>query len=301
MCQHCWIGDHGMPVTADETTLAAAYLIEHLYEDLGQDTGGPLHWMLDDGNLSDDQLGDRDPIGYWHGLFDYLHDGTYNRHMQAGQEASPGELLEIQHTCEAILIAFRGMTENARMAACAWAFGWVAAEMPEWASRRRGPMERALAAADAVELLAQARALPPVEERHKPTEAKVCAPIPCPPFIDRAAAFRPVVTGIIHPGPGMVFAPDAKITGPFESAHANPDGSATVTGMPLLGNAPGGSPLFGWSSTVTMYSDGSVETSTWTAEDVLRASGEGFRASVADALAVPPVPRYVGDDADREG
>jgi len=299
MCQFCWIGGHGMPVTADETTLAAAHLIEYLYEDLGQDTGGPLHWMLDDGNLSDDQLGDRDPVGYWHGLFDYLHDGTYNRHAQAGQEASPEELLEIQHTCEAILIAFREMTKPARMAACAWAFGWVGAELPEWSARHRTPEARERAEADAQELLAKARALPPVEERHKAAETKACVPIPCPPFRDMT--LHEAVTGIINPGPGIVFTPGAEITGPFESAHANPDGSATVTGMPLVGNAPEGSPLFGWSSTVTMHPDGSVETSTRTAEDVLRASGVGFHASVADALAAPPVPRYVGDDADREG
>jgi hypothetical protein len=31
-------------------------LIRHLYEDLGQATGGPLHWMLDDLNIDDEQV-----------------------------------------------------------------------------------------------------------------------------------------------------------------------------------------------------------------------------------------------------
>lgn len=265
MCQSCWTGD-GMPVTADETTLAAAWLIEHLYEDLGQCTGGPLHWMLDDGNLSDDQLGDRDPVGYWHRLFDYLHDGRFNQWAQAGDEATPEKLLEIQHTCEAILIAFRGMTESARMAACAWAFGWVAAELPEWSARHKGPEARERIEADALELLEQARALPPVEERHKAAESEACEPVPCPPFRDTNLR----VTGIVYPGPDMRFAKDAKITYPeglAQSHKVNDDGSLTLT---------------------------------WTAEDVLRASGVGFHVSAADALAVPPVPRYVNGD-DREG
>lgn len=37
--------------------------------------------------------------------------------------------------------------------------------------------------------------------------------------------------GTIYPPPGMAFAPDAQLTGPFDSAEVNPDGSVTLRGL----------------------------------------------------------------------
>ena len=56
MCRSCWYGDHGPPVIAGEEVLLTAQLIKRLYADLGQSTGGPLHWMLDVMNIGDEQF-----------------------------------------------------------------------------------------------------------------------------------------------------------------------------------------------------------------------------------------------------
>jgi hypothetical protein len=295
MLRQTWDSVWGAPCSTDLDVLAVGELIRRVYEDLGEPTGGPLHTILDDDNIDDEHiesyLADAD-------RYAYLWDGRFERWAQAGDDVSAEHRMILQITCEAILRAFREFPETLRAAAMGWAFGHVAQHVPEVAARVATPEMRAAVADRAGEMFANASGDPLVLKRDT-TTVKACAPIPCLPFRDMT--LHGAMTGIINPGPGMVFAPDAQITGPFESVHVNPDGSATVTGMPLVGNAPEGSPLFGWSSTVTMHPDGSVETSTWTAEDVLRASGVGFHASVADALAVPPAPRYVGDDADREG
>lgn len=39
------------------------------------------------------------------------------------------------------------------------------------------------------------------------------------------------VDAVVYPPPGTVFAPDAVIAGPFDSARINPDGSATLRGL----------------------------------------------------------------------
>ena len=43
----------------------------------------------------------------------------------------------------------------------------------------------------------------------------------------------PCIDVVVYPPTGMVFAPDAQITGPFDSAEINPDGSATLRGVPI--------------------------------------------------------------------
>lgn len=324
MCQSCWIGDHGMPAVADDDTMATALLIERLYAMPGCANGGPLHWMLDDMNLDDDQFGEGDPVGYWHGLFDYLEDGRFDR----GAKASPVEKREIVVTCEAILYALGAMTDGQRAAAVAWAFGWIGAELPEHAARVRTPEAVERIEAYAEELLDRARELPSPEERarlaaERAARPQACVPVECPPFRDvtldvepigdlrqpggvpmvhavRAVGVDParadgassvvvrgVVDGVMHPGPGMRFAPDAKITGPFEDIRILPDGSAMVSGLrigtsglldvgpPMFGPVVPGEdakPTFKWAEYTITNGDGTTEVVRWDAETLAQAA-----------------------------
>lgn len=200
MCRGCWQGDHGMPVVADDDTLAVAALIERLYALPGCDSGGPLHDVIDDMNIGGDDNGDitgahHDPAATWHGRFDYLTDGTYDRYVTATGE----QKAEIILVCEAIAHTMDVMTEGQRAAAIAWAFGWIKTALPEYAARVR-TRERLACVADDVEmLLAKARALPPPGERRPPATAQTCIPIPCPPFLDTGDGREPLVSPLPHP------------------------------------------------------------------------------------------------------
>jgi hypothetical protein len=302
MCQHCWNG-HGMPVTAADDVLAVAHLIERLYDMPGCSTGGPLHDVLDDMNLDGDANGDISGQGTnlvrtWHGRFDYLTDGTFDRWASA----SPAEKDHIVHLCEAIAYAMDTMTEAARAAAVAWAFGWIGAEFPEYAARVRGLEQRDRIEADAEAMLDAARALPPVEERTPRPTTQACVPVPCPPFTDTTLEVDPtwqpgvyrsgLVDGVLHPGPGLRFAPKAEIGGPFQNYTINPDGSATLHGLglhepPLVGNAPEGAPQF-VSAHFLVNVDGTIQTASWNAAD-LASLAEPPQIDLGDVLA-PKLP-----------
>lgn len=64
-------------------------LVRHLYVDLGQSTGGPLHIVLDDGNVDDQWLAED---------------------AQPGEDVSEGRRREIRDTCELILAVLRRMS-----------------------------------------------------------------------------------------------------------------------------------------------------------------------------------------------
>lgn len=83
-------------------------LIRHLYVDLGQDAGGPLHIILDDGNVADHWLRDD------HDRYGYLSDGTFERYSEADQDISYQRKRAIRDTCEQILTLLRPMTEQQR-------------------------------------------------------------------------------------------------------------------------------------------------------------------------------------------
>jgi hypothetical protein len=312
------MGDFGMPVSAADEVLAVAHLIERLYAMPGCAAGGPLHDVLDDMNVQGDANGNLrglDIVATWHGRYDYLQGESFDRWASA----SPAEKQEIIDLCEAIVANMDAMTDGERAAAIAWREGWIGAELPEFAARIRTPERIDAIESHAEEMLDAARALPPVEERPDPNAPKLCTPVECPAFQDvglevshlivadpldpRAVPGRThegVISGRIYPGPGLMFAPNAKITGPFERATVNPDGSATLHGLglhdveavalhgpPLLGNAPDGAPTF-VSAHYTVEKDGVVSTSVWNADDLSRYYAPPV-VDMAEVLAEPPM------------
>lgn len=99
---------------ADETRRnAVVALIRHLYVDLEQDMGGPLHVQLDDGNLNDHWVGE--DIG--RDRYEYLFNGDFERWAQAGDDVSDERKNAIRDTCESILHLLRPMDETERRAA----------------------------------------------------------------------------------------------------------------------------------------------------------------------------------------
>jgi hypothetical protein len=95
-------------------------LIRRLYVDLGESTGGPLHWMLDDGNLGDEEFehnlvdGDIFLIRHQVHLFAYLYDGTFDRYAQAGDDVSVEHKDAIADTCREIFLLLRTVPESER-------------------------------------------------------------------------------------------------------------------------------------------------------------------------------------------
>jgi hypothetical protein len=222
MCRGCWAGDYGSPIVSSDEVLVTAELIKRLYEDLGCPTGGPLHAMLDDMNIADDQV-EREDIDK---ACAYLFDGSFERWAQAGDDTSDERKNAIKETCALILHAFRGMPESHRAAAIAWREGWIPVEIsvatgivvPDNLLPNVGPE---LFAAQVAEWTREMNVPPP-----QPGGTKACVPIPCPPFTGE-------VSGTIYPGPGQRFAPDARIVGPgLVRANVNLDGSANVTWAP---------------------------------------------------------------------
>ena len=110
-------GDLGCPIVVTEDVIRAVKLIRHLYWDLREPTGGPLHVVLDDQNLDDQYLGFK-PERY-----DYLFDGRWTRWAQAGEDVSKQRATEIMETCEEIRRLLVGMDMQERHSAVAWALG----------------------------------------------------------------------------------------------------------------------------------------------------------------------------------
>lgn len=172
MCRSCWYNDHGAPVVADIEVLATAELIRRLYEDLGQDTGGPLHWMLDDMNIDDEQFENKRD-SYPGDLYAYLWDGRFDRHAQAGEDTSDERKQAIEDTCRLIWASFERMPESHRAASIAWHEGWAWDHMRAVVGIMGGtPPKIGPAELDAY-----------VEGLRAPVAAvKACGDIPCPPF-----------------------------------------------------------------------------------------------------------------------
>ena len=237
--------DYGKPISADPEILGAAELVRRLYEDLGEGTGGPLHWMLEDGNIYDDQMPDADEQVK---IFAYLWNGDFKKWSQAAADVSTELRQAIQDTCRGILYAFDRMNEAERTCVLAWHWLDIKRELPDWYAKHRTPEHLESAREQADEFVRLALAGPPVK-----AEAKACVPIPCPPFTDGfdpdlSPPLMPVpdwirhadlfadppeparFSGVIYPNIGSVFGLDTQIVGPgIVDTQANPDGSVTVT------------------------------------------------------------------------
>ena len=168
MCRACWQGDHGAPVVADVDVLLTAQLIRRLYVDLGQDTGGPLHWMLDDMNIDDSQYEtDGRTDGYPDSLYAHLWSDRFAAYAPAGTDTSTERRQAIEDTCRLIWTALSRMPESWRAASIAYAEGWaqdLLGREPNW------PGEQAM------QTYCQ-------ELRTPVAPPRGCGdPIPCPPF-----------------------------------------------------------------------------------------------------------------------
>lgn len=172
MCRACWHGDHGAPVIATAEVLVTAELIRRLYEDLGQSTGGPLHWMLDDMNVDDGQF-ERKRDSYPDDLYTYLWDGRFETYAQAGDDISDERKQAIEDTCRLIWTSFERMPESHRVASIAWCHGWVWDHLQALA----GTMSDTPPRANQIELDAYIQEL-----RTPTTTVKACGDIPCPSF-----------------------------------------------------------------------------------------------------------------------
>lgn len=222
--------DYGKPISADPEILGAAELVRRLYEDLGEGTGGPLHWILDDGNIYDDQMPDADEQVK---IFAYLWNGDFKKWSQAGADVSAELRQAIQDTCQGILYAFDRMGEAERTCVLAWHWGDIERELPDWHANHRTPEHLASAREQADEFVRLALAVP--AEMDTP---KACVSIPCPPFTGGRLLWSDVTVG--HPGGVVDFLGDlsddalrSAIEVRFAGSgvvdtQANPDGSVTV-------------------------------------------------------------------------
>lgn len=303
MCRSCWFNDHGAPVFNGPEVLVAAELIRRLYALPTCGSGGPLHWMLDDMNIDDEQFADFDVKVACAARIDAL---------AKGHCAVPPEVAqEIEDTCVLIFHALGAMSEAHRAAAIAWKEGWAQQEI---AALARTPDAREASAEQVEDIVSVWRnqiAAPPLPV------SKLCVEIPCPPFEpwpsgalplpDGAVPVLPIpeewlegrFSGVAAAPEGARFAPDAKITGPLaDYAKVDQNGNLRIDGAPLVGLAPAGSPEFRWATGGSVYSlDGRVETTVHTAEDVLRAMTPPD-VSVADVLADPGQIRPIWPSSD---
>ena len=84
-------------------------LIRYLYDDLAQDAGGPLHVILDDGNVADWIIDSHGPDRYAH-----LWSSDFERYADPGADTSEQRRQAIQVTCERIMELLRPMSEQHR-------------------------------------------------------------------------------------------------------------------------------------------------------------------------------------------
>lgn len=110
--------ENELTLTSSDLATWVAGWVRHLYVDLEQSTGGPLHVVLDDGNVADEFLTERDD------RYAFLLDGRFEQYAQAGEDVSTGRKVAIRETCEMILAGLRWLPESERRVAIAAAGVW---------------------------------------------------------------------------------------------------------------------------------------------------------------------------------
>lgn len=310
--------DQGMPVINDPDVLGTAELIRRLYDMPGCDMGGPLHVMLDDGNIDDGQLDgdyyratDGRTIETYLCVHRMVQVGTAWRHVYDDELYCSEEVADL---CRLVLASLRRMPEPWRAAAIAWADGTVTKNIKALAEN----LEIAgTASPEQVDgLVAELRLWIEQGETSGPKE---CAPIPCPPFRDATLRGLHAVQGI-EQLPGMpewqreayshidaigrdllvggesrvryeqsIDRPGLRVTRLDE--HGQPIGEpVTVSGWADIGirvDEPGPGhpkPQVRWVEQAIEIPFGSVDPELWH----LLHGGEQLRVSVADAQNEPP-------------
>lgn len=174
--------DSGMPVINDPDVLATAELIRRLYDMPGCDMGGPLHAMLDDGNIDDEQInGDYYERTDGRTIETYLcrhrmekGPGTTWNHVYDDELHPPEGVADL---CRLILASFRRMPEPWRAAAIAWHDGTIARNLLTLVNSPEAARKASDEQVD--DLVADLRRW---IERGEIPGPRACVPIPCPPF-----------------------------------------------------------------------------------------------------------------------
>lgn len=173
--------DEGMPVINDPDVLGTAGLIKRLYAMPGCDMGGPLHAMLDDGNIDDTQVEsdyydatDGRTIETYLCKHRMVQVGTAWHHVYDDVLHPPAEVADLARL---IVASMRRMPSPWRAAAIAWADGTIARNLPILVDNPQAACEASPEQVD--DLIAELRLW--IEQGGKPGP-KACISIPCPQF-----------------------------------------------------------------------------------------------------------------------
>jgi hypothetical protein len=168
-----------------------AQLMRRLFVDLGQSTGGPMHIVLEDGNVEDHSL----DYCASDANMAYLSNGQLEQWAQAGDDVSDQHKQAIRDTCAEITALLRPMTEAQRRKAINEFWAWWAPNATAVMVEQAGGYDdeeddEPDAGEDDIEpgpvgarpvhgpsWNAQLR-----EEDQRPEEPKACVTIPCPSF-----------------------------------------------------------------------------------------------------------------------
>lgn len=113
MCVVCSADEYAWPIMRSAEIDEAVVLIHKLYVDLGRGTGGPLHVILDDGNIYDRQFNE-EPT--WKKK-------VYSQERGWQDTNEPDDTPEVIECCQRIWALLEEMNEAQRASVLCWAFG----------------------------------------------------------------------------------------------------------------------------------------------------------------------------------